>query len=370
MKKILLMSLVVVCVVSAYGDESVEEETSNSSLKAFLLKGFRADPENQYRGFYVGLGISGGKKGIHCDSGRGEKKVQGTLLVHHLASGDSIRLYSPNLVAGGSYMAGLDAALAATDFHNSTGFRIALADGNPFAANHFLNNNQAYFRANSFHTYIIRNVTTNGGVDIYMDYEDTYSEEDPLDASKIKCGVSLLAGYGRVLWKNIYLGAEFMQCIASDTKNNRGVKLLGCVPSVALRAGFIHHGWLAYVKFGGAYSRVKGVTSCGKLSPLIGGGVERTFGERFSVRVDADYIAGAQHDVGTVLDKFTRINSKTGAAPGPIPQGVTLPGLPGLSGLPLAVPLQPAVALDSIEKSTHMKRKGNFNVRLFVVYHI
>jgi hypothetical protein len=222
----------------------------------------------------------------------------------------------------------------------------------------------------------------------------THGDGIDIDQSKSSSGVAIALGYGKVVKKGIYIGAEYMQRISPNIEDKQKiVDIRGFIPTAALRLGRIRNGCLLYAKLGGAYNnrmRICGKTF-GGVDLLYGGGIEKAIGRSFTLRLDFDVIAGKNYSVtrltsGTedrygvkysirysrdkdseklatgnaggdeyALNDATYISGDVIANAPPLPADVN-----GERGLPPGCPL--------FEETIEVKRKSNFNVRLMFSY--
>jgi hypothetical protein len=348
---------------SAVKKESESLGNGKDSDKLDVLRDLlnKLDVGTQYRGFYAGVGFSRGKKGVHC------------------AAGKPVVAASYIVPVGGMLVGGTDPA------------RRAVAAGNQFFINRIIYvvaqyraQNIALTRADGSallhgdlvsaaaiqpgHFDMLTVAVATGGVK--MTSLVVSEARGEIDESKKKGGMAALAGYGNIFFNRAYVGMEFMQSLSSAVKckYNLGgdVKSSGSIPSAALRLGLVKYSWLFYGKIGGSQLKVTGLSkSDKKISALYGFGVEKAFGKGFSVRMDGDYTVKSTHDVACPASQ--QADLRWGIVGGPAGAGAIGPAAVGGAA---HGGLVPGFGGSQPNEDTKVKRKGSYNLRLFIVYHI
>ncbi|MDR2766056.1 MAG: porin family protein [Holosporaceae bacterium] len=189
-------------------------------------------------------------------------------------------------------------------------------------------------------------------------------KEISVDQKKDRFSGSFFLGYGKAYNGKFYVGVELFSDLSQDLKTSDDVskvnlKTKGVVPGAALRLGFVHRGWLAYLKGGFTHqsTSVDRGADYNDLAFMVGGGLEKAFCKNFTLRLDADYIKGKDKHL-TVKDirKLPAgvVGAAAAAAGAPVPR---IGGFLGAEDLPFDRPIC-------------VKKKNSWNVRLLASYHV
>ncbi|MDR1561454.1 MAG: hypothetical protein LBS23_03825 [Holosporaceae bacterium] len=315
--------------------------------------------ENQFDGFYLGAGLANKKVGQSLSSEQGQQHFN---FEHKIPIGDSfiVRLHNPH--GGAGHIGPDDLVDTISEIPNM----IVSPCGNVQNVV-LMKENGVAPDANDFYEGVGASPFSAALVEIRNDNYlikadlDVKSENVSIDERKNQIAGVAVIGFGKTFFDHLYVGLELMSDIKKDfvsEKQGMQIKTIGINPISALRLGFLYDGWLAYAKVGAVYSRTiaNGNQRFGKFVPLIGGGIEKAFGNSFSLRLDADYVRGSSYNFEKT-DNYSLTYKKgttdyTGAGIGRVGQ------------------VRDFTYTTAVKRPINLKRKGGYNIRLILSYHM